>query len=572
MQLAHAAPYRDQWRSVLVAILALVFVVCASGVPGARAAALPATSVEPAQGFDAVDGSGSACTGRPAFKAVIVVGPVGGQTARFKDWADQIASAATAAGMSVCKVYSPYADGDTVKAAAKGADLFVVLMHGNGSPRPDRKADDGSANPKDIETDSRNGLGLNVARGKAGTKYYGADWVRTYLRLAPGAIVVLSHMCYTSGNSEDFDPIPSYGLAVEHVDNFAAGFLDSRSYPKGGHPSVVMALQNQHFDPKDARGNLIDTLMSRNVTLDRAFMSTYTRNTGTAWAGTWLPNAGAIATTDFYVTQRPDGTDLRSRGRIHLDPDLLVEGKSPTWPESKGAWDPQAPDIAWLNRFAGRAKGIKKGSGKARFGYVRAIAGDLSFRTTDWRAGAGEGSGADPEPSPPKDPGPGMVTPATVAIPRIRGLTRTQAKAKLLAAGLKVSTNDLSARSEVVKKGRALNTYPSYRLADGTARTVDRGTVVRIRLSRGPGATATSSPVKLASRRVAIPRVRGLTPAEARKRLEAAGLRVGVDLRIASRTVARGKAVNTYPSYLLDGVPRTVAPGTTVRIKVSTGP
>ena len=560
---------------MLAALLALVFMVSASAVTGARAAALPATAVEPSQGFDAVDGSGSACTGRPAYKAVIVVGPVGGQTARFKDWADQIASAARAAGMSVCKVYTPYADDDTVKAAAKGADLFVALMHGNGYPRPkrpaDRTANDGTANPKDTETTSRNGLGLNASRGSSSTKYYGADWVRKYLRLAPGAIVVLSHMCYTSGNSEDFDPIPSYGLAVEHVDNFAAGFLDSNSYPSGGHPSVVMALQNQHFDPKDARGNLLDTLMARDVTLDRAFMTTYTRNTGTAWAGTWLPNAGAIGTTDFYVTRRPDGSDLRSRGRIHMDPDLLVDGRSPTWPESRGTWDPEAPDVDWLNRFAGKAKGIKKGSGKARFGYVRAITGDLSFRTTDWRAGAAKGSGGDPEP--PTDPEPGTVRPATVAIPKIRGLTRAQAKAKLLAVWLKVSTKDLSARSDAVRKGRALNTYPSYRSSDGSARRVKPGTVVRIRLSRGPGPTATSpSPVKVAPTRVIIPKVRGLTPAQAKAKLVAAGLKVGADLKVASSAVARGRAVNTYPSYLLDGAPRAVARGTTVRIKVSAGP
>lgn len=557
-------------------MLAVVFALSVSVLGTVRAAALPATSITPAptQGFDAVDGSGSACTGRPAYKAVIVVGPVGGETKRFKAWADEIASAARAAGMSVCKVYTPYADDDTVKAAAKGADLFVALMHGNGYPRPrrpaDPKANDGTANPNDTETASRNGLGLNASRGSSATRYYGADWVRKYLRLAPNAVVVLSHMCYTSGNSEDFDPLPSYGLAVEHVDNFAAGFLDSDSYPSGGHPSVVMALQNQHFDPRDPKGNLIDTLMTRNVTMDRAFMTTYTRNTGKAWEGTWLPNAGAIGTTDLYVTRRPDGSDLRSRGTIHMDPDLLVEGKSPTWPASKGAWDPQAPDIAWLDRFAGKAKGIKKGSGKARLGYVRAITGALSFRTTDWRAGAGEG--AEPRPTPPSDPAPGTVKPSKVAIPRIRGLTRAQARAKLVAAGLKVSTKDLTARSDAVRKGRALNTYPSYRLSDGSARMVKPGTVVRIRLSRGPGPTPTSSsPLKVASTRVTIPRVRGLTPSEARQRLEAAGLKVGADLKVASSTVARGKAVNTYPSYLLDGAPRTVARGTTVRIKVSTG-
>lgn len=519
MQLAHAAPYRDQWRSVLTALLALVFMVSASAVSGTRAAALPGTSVAPAPALDAVDGSDAACTGRPPFKAVIVVGPVGGQTSRFKAWANEIANAATRAGMSVCRVYTPHADAEAVKTAARGADLFVALMHGNGSPKPYRPKDpddtDGTADPDDTETASRNGLGLNAPHDSSATKYYGAEWVRKYLRLAPNAIVVLSHMCYTSGNSEDFDRLPTYRLAVEHVDNFAAGFLDSDSYPGGGHPSAVMAIQSQHFDPKDPKGNLITTLMTRNVTLDRAFMTTYTRNTGTAWEGTFLPNAGAIGTTDFYVTQRPDGSDLRSRGRIHMDPDLLVDGRSPTWPASKGEWDPQAPDIAWLDRFAGARKGISKGSGRARFGYVRAITGDLSFRTAEWRAGAAEGSDeGDPGPTPPpEDPAPGGGTPSTVAIPRIRGLTRAQAKARLVAAGLKVSSRDLSARNGSVRKGRALNTYPSYRSPDGSPRKVKPGTVVRIRLSSGPGPSAKSaSAVRTTPATVAIPRVRELGP------------------------------------------------------------
>lgn len=466
------------------ALLALVFVLSASLVSGASAAMLPSEPRASTETLDATDGSGSACTGRPAFKAVIVVGPVGGQTTRYKAWANEIATAAKDAGMSVCKVYTPYADDDTVKAAAKGADLFVALMHGNGSPRPDRSADDGTANLKDEETASRNGLGLNASRGSGATKYHGADWVRKHLRLAPNAIVVLSHMCYTSGNSEDYDPLPSYALAVAHVDNFAAGFLDSNSYPSGGHPSAVMAIQSQHFDPKDPKGNLIATLMTKDVTLDRAFMTTYTRNGGKAWEGTYLPNFGAIGTTDFYVTVRPDGAGLRSRGRIHMDPDLLVDGKSPTWPASKGAWDPNDPDIAWLDRFAGARKGISKGSGKARFGYVRAITGDLSFTAAEWRSGAGGGSGGGGAP-PPEEPAPAAPS-ARVAIPKIRGLTRAEAKARLLAAGLKVSTRDLSATNAAVSKGRALNTYPSYRMPDGSARTVARGTTVRIRLSKGP--------------------------------------------------------------------------------------
>jgi hypothetical protein len=572
LQPAHAAPYRSHLRSALAALLALVFVLSASLMSSVSAAALPAVQVPTPETVDAADGSSSACTSRPPFKAVIVVGPVGGETSRFKAWADEIATAAKAAGMAVCKVYTPYADDDTVKAAAKGADLFVALMHGNGSPRPDRTADDGTANPKDTEPSTRNGLGLNAARGSSATKYYGADWVRTFLHLAPDAIVVLSHMCYTSGNSEDYDPLPSYALAVEHVDNFAAGFLDSVSYPSGGHPSAVMAIQSQHFDTKDPRGDLIATLMRKDVTLDRAFMTTYTRNSGKAWEGTYLPNFGAIGTTDFYVTQRPDGSDLRSRGRIHIDPDLVVEGKTPSLAALKADWDPHAPDIAWLDRFAGARKGIAKGSGKARFGYVRAITGDLSFTTAQWRASAGAGGSA-PDPQPPSDPKPGSTKPATVAIPRIRGLTRAQAKAKLIEAGLKVSTSDMSAKSVVVRKGRALNTYPSYLLPDGGPRKVKRGTTVRIRLSSGPGPTTTTPAPAKVTTAVAIPRIRGLTPAQARARLIAAGLKVSTSYRrVTSSVVAKGRAVNTAPSWQLNGTARTVKRGTTVHIKVSTGP
>ncbi len=556
----------------LAALLALVFVLSASIGSPMDAGALPPPSPAPVA-LDAMDGSGSACTGQPAFKAVIVVGPVGGETTRFKGWADEIAAAAKDAGMAVCKVYTPYADDDTVKRAAKGADLFVALMHGSGYPRPDRTKADAVADLDDKGSDGRNGLGLNASRGSGDVRYHGADWVRRYLRLAPNAIVILSHMCYTSGNSEDFHKLPSYALAVEHVDNFAAGFLDSGSYPSGGHPSAVMAIQSQHFDPNDRKGNLISTLMTRDVTLDRAFMTTYTRNTG-RWEGTFLPGAGAIGSTDFYVTRRPDGSDLRSRGRIHMDPDLLVDGRTPSLAALDGPWDPHAPDIAWLDRFAGRPKGITKGPGRARFGYVRAITGDLTFDAADWRAGAAQGTDGAPDPSPPDDPAPGAETPRTVAIPRIRGLTRSEAKARLIAAGLRVSTRDLSARNDAVRKGRALNTHPSYLLPDGAARKVRRGTTVRIRLSTGPGRTGKgTSPATTPTGKVIIPRVRGLSVADARARLVAAGLRVSSDqVDVASTVVPRGRAVNTYPSYLLDGEPRSVVRGTVVRIKVSTGP
>ena len=95
------------------------------------------------------------------------MGPVGGQTDRYKRWADQIAVAARDAGMAVCKVYTPYADDETVKVAARGADLFVALMHGSGFPKPLRPADpddtDGTANPRDVESAGRKATDAHIA-------------------------------------------------------------------------------------------------------------------------------------------------------------------------------------------------------------------------------------------------------------------------------------------------------------------------------------------------------------------------------------------------------------------------
>ncbi len=72
--------------------------------------------------------------------------------------------------------------------------------------------------------------------------------------------------------------------------------------------------------------------------------------------------------------------------------------------------------------------------------------------------------------------------------------------------------------------------------------------------------------------RVTIPKVRGLTPAKARAAIRKAGLRVKASVRkVPNAALARGRVVNTYPSYRLDGRPRTLPRGTTLQIKVSTG-
>ena len=106
--------------------------------------------------------------------------------------------------MHVCKVYTPHADAATVKAAAKGADLFVTLMHGNGYPKPNRSRQDGTGLASLGDEKTAHGMGLDYVdktTGKRGLRYYGAEWVTSNLHLAPNAIVLLSHMWFTAGNS-----------------------------------------------------------------------------------------------------------------------------------------------------------------------------------------------------------------------------------------------------------------------------------------------------------------------------------------------------------------------------------
>ncbi|MBX3028531.1 MAG: SpoIID/LytB domain-containing protein [Chloroflexi bacterium] len=92
-------------------------------------------------------------------------------------------------------------------------------------------------------------------------------------------------------------------------------------------------------------------------------------------------------------------------------------------------------------------------------------------------------------------------------------------------------------------------------------------------LSAIPATIAPNPAAAASSAKVSVPKVRGMTPAKAKEALKAAGLKVhSTDLKVAHATVAKGKAVNTKPSHLLDGAPRKVARGTTVQLKVSTGP
>ena len=150
-------------------------------------------------------------------KVVIVVGPVEGSTAKYIRHAREYAALARSYGAKVLEVYSPRATWAKVKAAAKGANIFIYLGHGNGYPSP--------YGP--FAASRRNGMGLNssYAHGNSNVKYYGQTQMRTGLDLDRNSVVLLNHLCYASGNSEPGRALPSKATAMKRADGYATGFL-----------------------------------------------------------------------------------------------------------------------------------------------------------------------------------------------------------------------------------------------------------------------------------------------------------------------------------------------------------
>jgi flagellar hook assembly protein FlgD len=163
-------------------------------------------------------------------KVVIIVGPVGSSTAHYKRDADQVAAEARRYTSDVTKVYTPNATWSRVKSVAQGANILVYLGHGNGWPSP----------YPPFQTVTKDGLGLDPSSGADSTRtvYYGEQYVREDIRLAPNAVVLLFHLCYASGNTEPGLPQGTFAQARQRVDNYGAGFIGAgaRAVFAEGHP------------------------------------------------------------------------------------------------------------------------------------------------------------------------------------------------------------------------------------------------------------------------------------------------------------------------------------------------
>ena len=151
-------------------------------------------------------------------KIAIIVGPVAEYTADYKRFAAQAVAAAKRYRVDIVTVQTPDDTWPRVRAALEGASLVVYLGHGNGYPSPYRS---------DPWPYSENGFGVNVpgARNNDDHQYFGEYYLRREVRLAPNAVVILSHLCYASGNSEPGMPEDGQKIAFQRVDNYAAGFM-----------------------------------------------------------------------------------------------------------------------------------------------------------------------------------------------------------------------------------------------------------------------------------------------------------------------------------------------------------
>ncbi|HET7027076.1 MAG TPA: hypothetical protein VFI28_05255 [Candidatus Limnocylindrales bacterium] len=153
-------------------------------------------------------------------KVAIIVGPAGDATDHYRAAADDAARAARRYTPDVVEVVSPNATWPRVKAALDDASVVVYLGHGNGWPSRYRST---------LYPPTQNGLGLNpVAEvDDVAHQYFGEAYLEREVKLAPNAVVVLSHLCYASGNSEPGLPEGTLDVARQRVDNFGAGWISA---------------------------------------------------------------------------------------------------------------------------------------------------------------------------------------------------------------------------------------------------------------------------------------------------------------------------------------------------------
>jgi hypothetical protein len=214
-------------------------------------------------------------------KVVIIVGPSGSSTAKYRSMGDSLASQARSYGAAVYRIYSPNATWSRVRTVAQGANVLIYLGHGNGWPSP--------YGP--YQTYTKDGLGLNATAGQGNynVKYWGEYYISRYINLARNAVVILNHLCYASGNNEWGAGNPTKSTAIKRVDNYGAGFLRTNA-------KAVFA------DGINGVSYILRGLFRTNRTMLQIFYSQATKTYDFSFSSSRTP--GARAYMDPYAPSR----------------------------------------------------------------------------------------------------------------------------------------------------------------------------------------------------------------------------------------------------------------------------
>jgi hypothetical protein len=234
---------------------------------------------------------------------VLVVGPTGAATAAYRAIAEEAAVAASAMGSRVVRVYSPYATWPAVREALRGASIVVYLGHGNGWPSRYRD----TAWPY-----SQNGLGLNPVAGGNDTthQYFGEFYLARDVKLAPGAVVIMTRLCYASGNSEPGLPEGTVDTARQRVDNYAAGWIKA-----GARAVIADAFTSPGYYVRALLSNRqrVDAIW-RGSPNDRGHQLRYQSRRSTGHVVQLDPDRVSSGTSGFYRSLVARSESLASRG------------------------------------------------------------------------------------------------------------------------------------------------------------------------------------------------------------------------------------------------------------------
>ncbi|MGH2511518.1 MAG: hypothetical protein ACRDGQ_02400 [Candidatus Limnocylindrales bacterium] len=206
-------------------------------------------------------------------KIVIIVGPVGvaSTQASYIADADYAYQEAIKYSSNVIRIYSPHATWANVEPALQGASIVVYMGHGNGLTSPYHPTFDINSIPSTVD-----GLGLNPpgnTTNNSTTTYYGEATLAKSIALAPNAVVIQAHLCYSAGNSEPQNAPPRYAEARLRADNFTAGWL------RTGARDVISEVYASHM-----AGWYIDQLFTTHQSVDQMWRSAPTFNNDVAAA------------------------------------------------------------------------------------------------------------------------------------------------------------------------------------------------------------------------------------------------------------------------------------------------